>query len=179
MSRNKRIAYRGCLLALALALSYLESLIPVFYGIPGLRIGLANVVTVYALYQLPLPDVCFIAGGRVVLSAILFGNVTVMIYSLAGALLSLAVMLLAKPLPWLSSMGVSILGGVFHNIGQTLVACFLLSSGGLLSILAVLLPVGAVTGTLVGILAGILIRKVPIGEWREKPEIQGDEKSKI
>ena len=162
MSRNKRIAYRGCLLALALVLSYLESLIPVFYGIPGLRLGLANIVTVYTLYRLSALDACFVSVGRILLSVLLFGNVMTMIYSLAGAALSMGVMLLAKPIPKLSAMGVSVLGGLFHNVGQVVAAAFLFKTGGLLTILAVLLPVGAVAGAVIGILAGILIRRVPI-----------------
>ena len=170
MSNNRRIAYRGCLLALALVLSYLESLIPVFYGIPGLRIGLANIVTVYALYNLGAIDACFISAGRILLSALLFGNVTTMLYSLAGAAFSLTVMLLAKPIPKLSSMGVSILGGLFHNIGQVVAAAFLLKTGGILSYLTVLLPVGAIAGALIGILAGILINRVPLEEDEDEDE---------
>ena len=85
-----------------------------------------------------------------------------MIYSLAGAALSMGVMLLAKPIPKLSAMGVSVLGGLFHNVGQVVAAAFLFKTGGLLTILAVLLPVGAVAGAVIGILAGILIRRVPI-----------------
>ena len=113
-------------------LSYLESLVPVFYGIPGLRLGLANIVTVYTLYRLSAADACFVSAGRILLAALLFGNVTTMIYSLAGAVLSILVMILAKPIPKLSAMGVSILGGVFHNIGQVIVAAFLLKTGGIL-----------------------------------------------
>ncbi len=170
MSNNRRIAYRGCLLALALVLSYLESLIPVFYGIPGIRIGLANIVTVYALYQLGAADAVFLAVGRILLSALLFGNVMTMLYSLAGAAFSLGVMLLARPIPKLSSMGVSVLGGVFHNIGQVAAAAFLLKTGGILGYLAVLLPVGAVAGALIGILAGVLIRRVPLDEDGESED---------
>lgn len=161
MRKNQRIAYRGCLLALALVLSYLESLVPVFYGIPGLRLGLANIVTVYTLYRLSAADACFVSAGRILLAALLFGNVTTMIYSLAGAVLSILVMILAKPIPKLSAMGVSILGGIFHNIGQVIVAAFLLKTGGILTVLSVLLPVGAVTGAIIGVIAGILIRRVP------------------
>ncbi len=172
MRRNQRIAYRGCLLALALVLSYLESLIPVFYGIPGIRLGLANIVTVYTLYRLSAADACFITVGRILLSALLFGNVTTMIYSLAGAAFSLGAMLLAKPFRCFSSMGVSILGGVFHNIGQLVAAAFLLKTGGILSFMTVLLPVGAVAGAVIGIVAGILIRRVPL---EDEEDSRGEE----
>ena len=173
MSKNKRIAYRGCLLALALVLSYLESLIPVFYGVPGIRLGLANIVTVYTLYRLSAADACFVSAGRILLSALLFGNVVTIIYSLAGAALSLGVMLLARPIPKLSAMGVSVLGGVFHNIGQVVAAAFLLETGGILTFLSVLLPVGAVAGAVVGVVAAILIRRVPI---EDAPDMRDDNK---
>ena len=175
MSRNRKIAYRGCLLALALVLSFLESLVPVFFGVPGIRLGLANIVTVYTLYRLSAPDACFVTVARILLAALLFGNVTTMIYSLAGAALSLGVMLLAKRLPFISSMGVSILGGTFHNIGQLAAAAFLLNTKGVISFGTILLPVGALAGGVIGTVAGILIRKVPIGdeddEWESDDEV--------
>ncbi len=169
MSRNKRIAYRGCLLALALILSWLESLIPVFYGIPGIRLGISNIVTVYTLYRLSAKDACFVSLGRILLSALLFGNVMTMIYSLAGAACSLIVMLPAKSIPKLSAMGVSVLGGLFHNVGQVVMAAFLFRTGGLMTILSVLLPIGAAAGAVIGILAGILIRRVPIDDGSDEP----------
>ena len=162
MRNNKRIALRGCLIALALVLSYLESLVPVFWAFPGIRLGIANIVTVYALYTMGAADACFVTVGRLVLSMLLFGNVTTLIYSAAGAVCSMTVMLLARPLPYFSSTGVSILGGVFHNVGQTVAAAFLLSSGNLLLILTVLLPVGAVAGAVIGLLAGVLIKRIPM-----------------
>ena len=175
MSRNKRIALRGCLMALALVLSYLESLVPVFWAVPGIRLGIANIVTVYLLYTLGPADACFVTAGRLILSMLLFGNVTTLIYSLAGAVCSITVMLIARGLPFFSAMGVSILGGVFHNIGQTVAAAFLLSSGNILLILAVLLPVGAVAGAVIGFLSGILIRRVPLEEEAEDEEDEEDE----
>ncbi len=179
MSRNRKIAYRGCLLALALVLSYLESLVPVFLGIPGIRLGLANIVTVYTLYRLSALDACFVTAARILLATLLFGNVTTMIYSLAGAAFSLGVMLLAKRLPFLSVMGVSILGGAFHNVGQLLAAALLLNAKGVISFAAILLPVGALAGGVIGVVAGVLIRKVPLGdedEWEEDPgEDTGDD----
>jgi len=170
VSRNQKIAYRGCLLALALVLSFLESLIPVFFGVPGIRLGLANIVTVYTLYRLSAPDACFVTLARILLAALLFGNVTTMIYSLAGAALSLGVMLPAKRLPFLSSMGVSILGGAFHNVGQLLAAALILNAKGVLSFTAILLPVGALAGGVIGVAAGVLIRKVPIGDEEEEED---------
>ena len=162
MRRNKKIALRGCLMALALVLSYLESLVPVFWAFPGIRLGIANIVTIYVLYTMGAADACFVTIGRLILSMLLFGNVTSFIYSLTGAALSMCAMLLARKLPHFSSMGVSILGGVFHNLGQVIVAAFLLASGNILFILSVLLPVGAVAGAVIGFLGGILIKRVPI-----------------
>ena len=162
MRRNKKIALRGCLMALALVLSYLESLVPVFWAFPGIRLGIANIVTIYVLYTMGAADACFVTLGRLILSMLLFGNVTTFIYSLTGAALSMCAMLLARQLPHFSSMGVSILGGLFHNLGQVTVAAFLLASGNILFILSVLLPVGAVAGAVIGFLGGILIKRVPL-----------------
>ncbi len=164
MRRNKRIALRGCLMALALVLSYLESLVPVFWAVPGIRLGIANIVTIYLLYTLGPADACFVTAGRLILSMLLFGNVTTLIYSALGAALSMTAMLIAKPVKAFSVTGVSILGGVFHNIGQTVAAAFLLSSGNLLFVLSVLLPVGALAGGVVGFLGGILIRRIPVSD---------------
>ena len=162
MRQNKRIALRGCLMALALVLSYLESLVPVFWAFPGIRLGLANIVTIFVLYQMGPIDAGFVTLGRIILSMLLFGNVTTLIYSLVGAVFSMTAMILAKPLKSFSAMGVSILGGSFHNIGQCVAAAFLLKSGSVMSILAVLLPVGAVAGAVIGFLAGVLIRRIPL-----------------
>lgn len=160
MTKNKKIAYRGMLTALAMVLSYLESFIPVFAAVPGIKIGLANIVTVFAIVRLGIIDAAVIGLIRIVLSALLFGNPVMMIYSFAGLVLSIAVMALASRLPFFGTMGMSILGGVAHNLGQLLVAALIVGNTSILYYLGILLVVGAVSGAVVGIMAGVLLRKV-------------------
>ena len=160
MTKNRKIAYRGLLVALAMVLSYLESFIPVFAAVPGIKIGLANIVTVFALFKLGVIDAVVIGLIRVILSALLFGNPVMIIYSLAGLVLSITVMFIASKLPFLGTMGVSILGGVMHNLGQLLVAAFIVGNTSILYYLGILLVVGAVSGAVVGLMAGIIMKKL-------------------
>ncbi len=160
ITKNRKIAYRGMLTALAMVLSYLESFIPVFAAVPGIKIGLANIVTVFAIVRLSIIDAAAIGVIRVVLSALLFGNPVMIIYSFAGLVLSIAVMALASKLPFFGTMGMSILGGVAHNLGQLLVAAFIVGNTSILYYLGILLVVGAVSGAVVGIMAGVLLKRV-------------------
>ncbi|SCW60172.1 heptaprenyl diphosphate synthase [Eubacterium ruminantium] len=160
LSKNKKIAYRGALIALAMVLSYIESFIPVFAAVPGVRIGLSNIVTVYSLYKLGLRDTIFIALARIVLSSLLFGNPVMIIYSAAGFIFAVIVMYLAMKLPIFGKTGVSVIGGIFHNLGQILVAAFMIGNMSLLYYLGVLLAVGAISGMIVGIISGIVIEKI-------------------
>lgn len=160
MQKNRQIALRGALMALAMVLSYMESFIPLVIAVPGVKIGLANIVTLIALYKLGMKDALIISIGRILLSGILFGNLTVIIYSLAGAAFSLAAMKLGMGIKRLSVTGISILGGVFHNLGQVLAAAFLLQNGNILYYLAVLFIAGTIAGTGTGILTGVLLLKI-------------------
>ena len=110
------------LVALAMIFSYVESLIPIYFGVPGLKLGVANLVTVTGLYFLEIPEVLAVSVLRVLLTGFLFGKGMSIIYSLAGAVVSLLAMVLVKKMDGISIVGVSITGGVFHNIGQILVA---------------------------------------------------------
>lgn len=159
-SKNRKIAYRGLLTALAMVLSYLESFIPVFAAVPGIKIGLANIVTVYAIFRLGFPDAAIIGIIRVVLSALLFGNPVMIVYSAAGLFFSLLIMFILSKLPFFGIMGVSVAGGVFHNLGQLAAAAVFAGSVSLMYYLWILLVVGAVSGGIIGVLAGIVIRKV-------------------
>ena len=114
---KNRVAYFGVFTALALIFSYIETLIPVNFGIYGVKLGLANLIIVVALYKIGIGEAFLLSVVRVVLSGFLFGNYFSIIYSLAGGMLSLAVMSLLKRSGGFSVMGVSIAGGVFHNIG--------------------------------------------------------------
>ena len=119
---KSRVAYFGVFTALALIFSYVETMIPIHFGVPGMKLGLANLIIVVALYKIRIQEVYLLSVVRVLLSGFLFGNYFSIIYSLAGALLSLSVMACIKRIDGFSVMGVSIAGGVFHNIGQMIVA---------------------------------------------------------
>ena len=118
----KSVAYCAMLTALAMIFGYVEALVPFHFGLPGVKLGVANIVIVLALYQLPVGQVFAIQVMRIVLVSFLFGNVSMMLYSLAGGILSLLIMLLLKKTNWFSITGISIVGGVSHNLGQLAVA---------------------------------------------------------
>ena len=158
--KASKVAQYGLLTALALVLSYLESLVPPL-GVPGVKLGLPNLAVVFALYRLGFKDACAISLVRVVLVALLFGNGAALAYSIAGAALSLALMGLLKRTGKFSSVGVSVAGGVAHNAGQILVAMALLETSRLAWYLPVLWISGMIAGVLVGIVSGVLVKRVP------------------
>ena len=164
-----KVAYLGIFTALAMILSYIESLFPLFYGIPGVKLGLANSMSLVILYLLGFPAACLISVVRIVLTGFLFGNLFSIFYSLAGAALSLLVMLLMKGRRVFSIVGISMAGGIAHNIGQLIVACFLIENLNLLYYLPVLLLSGLLTGLLVGLLSREILRRLPDGSGRGGP----------
>ena len=149
----KRVAYCAMLTALAMIFGYVEALIPFNFGIPGVKLGLANLVIVVALYLLPAHQVFFIQIARIVLVSFLFGNLSMMLYSLAGGLLSFLVMSLLKKAGGFSVIGVSIAGGVMHNIGQLIVAMLVVQNMKIAYYASVLMIAGLITGGLIGMLA--------------------------
>ena len=158
--RASKVAQYGLLIALALVLSYAESLLPAL-GVPGVKLGLPNLVVVFALYRLGLWDAWCLSIVRVLLASTLFGSGVSLAYSVAGAVLSLTVMSLLKKTGKFSSVGVSVAGGVAHNAGQILVAMALLETARLAWYLPVLWVSGTVAGVLVGIVSGELVKRVP------------------
>ncbi|MBQ6469218.1 MAG: Gx transporter family protein [Lachnospiraceae bacterium] len=158
-STAKKTAYCGMLTALAMIFSYVESLIPISFGVPGIKLGLANLVVLSALYFMSPGEVLAVSAARILLLGFLFGNGMSILYSLAGGLLSFAVMLTLMKNRGFSEIGVSVAGGVSHNIGQILVAALVLHSLKLFYYLPVLILSGLVTGILIGILGG-RIRKI-------------------
>ncbi len=152
---TRRITRTGMLTALALLLSYVEMLLPSFIPIPGIKLGLANTAVVFALCTLPLSDVFFISVLRVFISSLLFGNVLSLVYSLAGAVLSLCVMALLYRMKF-SLSAVSVTGGVVHNCAQLLVASLVLSSKSIFYYLPFLMISGAVTGFVIGLVSSAL-----------------------
>lgn len=147
---SKRIAMGAILVALAMIFSYVELLLPMDFGIPGVKLGLANLVVVMGLYVLEHREVFLICVIRIVLMGLLFGNVLTIVYSLAGAMLSFTVMSLAKRCRGLSIVGVSVAGGVSHNIGQLLVAACIVRNMHVFFYLPPLLIAGTITGALMG-----------------------------
>lgn len=155
-----KVAVCGLLLALAMVLSYVETLIPISLGVPGVKLGLANLVTMVGLYTLGISGTIAVNLLRIVLTGFTFGNMFSMLYSLAGAALSLIFMVLVKRTGWFGSVGVSIVGGVGHNIGQLAVAAFAVQTLGVFSYLPVLLAAGTVAGALIGLLGGMIVQRI-------------------
>ena len=158
---TKKVAYGGLFLALALVASYLETLIPINLGIPGIKLGLANGVIMVLLYVSDAKQCYAISLARILLAGFLFGNLMMILYSLAGGMLSLTVMVILKKVNAFSPVGVSVAGGVSHNAGQLIVAAIVLETGKMVYYFPVLLVSGVLAGTLIGILAGEIIKRVP------------------
>ena len=151
------VAKLGLLTAVAIVLGYFEYLLPVT-GIPGVKLGLANTVLLYALYLIDVPSAILLMFLKVGLSGLLFGGPAAMLYSLAGGVLSLIVMIIARKSKGLSIVGVSVLGAVSHNVAQMVVACFVVETRAILAYLPILLFAAAVTGTLTGLIARYTFR---------------------
>ncbi len=158
--KTRKIAYFGLNVALAFVLSYLESLIPFNFGVPGIKLGLANLAVLTALYTLSAKDAFFISVIRIVLAGVTFGGISAMIYSLAGGLVSFAVMAVSKKCFKLSTVGVSVLGAAAHNIGQLAAASVIMRNFGAFYYLPVLLVAGTITGAVIGAIGGILIKRL-------------------
>lgn len=158
--KTNKIAFLGLLVALAFVLSYIEFLLPLNIGIPGAKVGLANLVVMVALYTLGTKNAFILSVVRVVLVGLTFGNLAMMMYSLAGAGLSFLAMVIAKKTKLLSITGVSVLGGVCHNLGQIIVAMFVLETASLVYYLPFLIVIGTISGVVIGILSGMIISRV-------------------
>lgn len=156
---TKSIAKYGLLTALAIIFGYVEFLIPVNLGIPGTKLGIANIVVLFSLYFVGTKGALLISLVRIVISGLLFGGVFSMLYSLAGGALSFIVMTLLYKNRHISPVGTSIAGGVCHNIGQLAVAVFVAQTPSLLSLFPYLVAIGAVTGAINGALTIIILRR--------------------
>lgn len=157
---GKKVAVCGVLVALAMIFSYIEVLIPFNFGVPGMKLGLANLVIVIGFYFLKPKEVLLISLVRIFLMGYMFGNGMSIIYSLAGGMLSFLVMLLLKKFVNLSIIGISIAGGVFHNVGQLAAAVAVLHNTAVFYYFPALLVSGVVTGFLIGILSKRVVRVV-------------------
>lgn len=150
------------LFALAMIFSFVESRLPTFIPIPGVKLGLCNIVVIFTLWRLGAPSAIAVSLPRVLLSSLLFGNAAAFLYSLAGAILSLAGMILLKKTHLFSPVGISVTGGVLHNIGQLLMAWLVLGTAGVMYYLPVLLIAGTVAGTLIGLVAAYLCKRLDL-----------------
>ncbi len=157
---KKNVAQMGLYLALALILSYVESLIPFYFGIPGVKLGLTNLIVVMMLYQIGGKEAFSVSLLRIVLAGFLFGNMFSILYSLAGGILSFLLMYLAKKTKLFHLVTVSIVGGISHNIGQILVAYFIVNNGTIFYWIPVLLVAGIMTGGVIGVLSSEMIRRI-------------------
>lgn len=156
----KNVALLSVLIAVAMILSYVEAQIPLPIPIPGVKIGLANLAVIMALYLLGFKFAVVISLVRVVLVALLFGNMMTMAYGLAGATLSLIGMGLLKKIPFFSTVAVSVSGGVLHNIGQVIVASIVTESAVFVAYLPVLLVSGVISGAVIGIVSALIVTRV-------------------
>lgn len=157
----KKVAFLGMFIALALVLGWLESLVPIMPMIPGVKLGLANVVTLLVLYRFGWKEASCVSLLRVGLSSVLFGNLSVFLYSLAGAFLSLLTMFLLKKTDKFSLISVSVAGGIMHNAGQLITAVFLIENPVILYYFPILAIAGVVSGVFIGLLGAFLYRHLP------------------
>ena len=160
-----KAAYFGVFTALALIFSYVETLIPINFGISGAKLGLANLVIVIVLYKTGGKEALLLSVTRIVLSGFLFGNLFAILYSLAGGLFSLAVMGLVKRRKSFSIIGVSMAGGVTHNIGQLIVAMLVVETYQVGYYLPVLMLAGLATGTLIGVISREVLNRLKDFPW--------------
>lgn len=168
---SRKVSTGAMLVALAMIFSYVESLIPINFGVPGIKLGVANLVTVTGLYLLAPMEVLAVVILRILLTGFMFGNGMSIVYSLAGGILSFLVMLMMKRIKGFSMIGVSIAGGVSHNIGQIAVAMCVLENRKLMYYLPSLLIAGTITGILIGLVSQKILPAVRQGagvEGRKK-----------
>lgn len=160
--RTKKIAVLALAVALAMILSFVESQIPAFVAIPGVKVGLANIAVVFVLYKLGWKEAVLISLVRVFMVSVLFGTAVSLFYSVAGAVLSLSGMVLLKKTGLFSTVAVSVTGGVLHNVGQILMACLLLETNVIVYYLPFLILSGVIAGVVIGIVSAIMVKRVQV-----------------
>lgn len=161
-SKTGTIAVCGVLTALAMIFSYIESLIPIPLPIPGIRLGVANIAVLTVLYIVGWREALIINVIRISLTAVLFGNLNSFLFSMAGGMLSMLAMIILKHLKF-SMTGVSVAGGVAHNIGQIVAAIYIMGSSAIIYYLPVLIITGVFTGIIIGILGVLITERVRLG----------------
>ena len=162
--KTKKVAFLGLFISLAMILSYIESQIPALVAVPGVKVGLPNIVMVLLLYKIGAKETVTVSIIRILLVSLLFGNVQTLTFSIAGAVLSLLGMILLKKTDLFSCITVSIMGGILHNVGQIIAACLWTGTAEIAYYLPVLLISGILAGAVIGIIAGILVKRLE--KWK-------------
>ena len=157
---KNRVAYFGVFTALALMFSYIETMIPIQFGVPGIKLGFANIMIVIMLYNSSAKEALLLSSVRIMLSGFLFGNLSSILYSIAGGVLSLGIMTLLKKQGGFSVIGVSVAGGVSHNIGQLIVAMLVVETYQVGYYLPVLLVAGVITGLGIGVVSQEVLKRI-------------------
>lgn len=157
--KAKKVAFLGLAVGLAMILSFVESQIPALVAIPGIKVGLPNLVMVFLLYKIGWKETVIVSIIRVFLVSLLFGNLQTMVFSVFGAVLSLGGMILLKKLGLFSCISVSVIGGILHNVGQVLAACIYTSTAEIAYYLPILLISGTVAGVVIGLISGLLVKR--------------------
>ena len=160
-SSTKSIAFLGISASVALLLSYIEFLLPpLFAAVPGIKIGLPNVIIIFVLYAVGVKAAAGVSFVRLCVSSLLFGNPVMFAYSAAGAVLSFLIMIILKKTDKLSAVGVSVAGGVAHNLGQIFVAMLLLNTPQIAYYMIVLTVTGTVSGVFIGLCGAYLVKRL-------------------
>lgn len=157
---KNRVAYFGVFTALALMFSYIETMIPIQFGVPGIKLGLANIMIVIMLYKSSAKEALLLSIVRIMLSGFLFGNLSSILYSIAGGVLSLGIMTLLKKQGGFSVIGVSVAGGVSHNVGQLIVAMLVVETYQVGYYFPVLLVAGVLTGLGIGVASQEVLKRI-------------------
>lgn len=157
----KKTAYLGLFSAIAIIFGYVESLLPIFIGLPGIKLGLANLAVLFLLERYTFREASIVSVIRILVIGFLFGNMFSIIYSLSGAALSLTCMTFMKAKTDFSPIGISVFGGVTHNIGQLLAAMLIVKNASLIYYAPALLIFGVITGILIGLLTAEILRRLP------------------
>lgn len=164
MKKNsQKVVLLGLCTAVAMVFAYVELLLPpLFTAVPGIKLGLPNIAIIFILYRMGVKEAATVSFVRIAAVSLLFGNPMTFAYSMAGGVLSLAVMALLKRLDFLSTVGVSVAGGVLHNVGQILMAMLLLGTAELGYYLIVLAVTGTVSGIFVGLCGSFAVKRIPM-----------------
>lgn len=157
--KSKKISFLGLSIGLAMILSFVESQIPPLVALPGIKVGLPNLIIVFLLYRIGWKEAVTVSLIRIFLVSLLFGNIQTITFSFAGAILSLIGMITLNKTKLFSCITVSIVGGILHNIGQIIAACFWTQTSEIAFYLPVLLISGVIAGFLIGLVSGILVEK--------------------